>query len=215
VQLVAPGSTQDLQAQIASLKEENRELSRANDTLKAASTFLGQSSTANSTHSRAPDLVKRRFVADPPNQLWVSDFTSGSTWEGFVYVAFIVDVYSRMVVGWRVSMTMTAKLVTDALEHAVWTRKRPVVGAIDRHPQPHPRCDAKHRSIQSPELGSLVIGRARRDYVRQWFRSEPIPSMWLSIMSPALRYNPFGAPTPSGVPVKIRSPVCNVKMLDR
>jgi Integrase core domain len=153
VQLVAPGSTQDLQAQIASLKEENRELSRANDTLKAASTFLGQSSTANSTHSRAPDLVKRRFVADPPNQLWVSDFTSGSTWEGFVYVAFIVDVYSRMVVGWRVSMTMTAKLVTDALEHAVWTRKRPVVGAIDRHPQPHPRCDAKHRSIQSPEFG--------------------------------------------------------------
>jgi putative transposase len=85
---------------------------------------------ADATHSRAPDLVKRRFVANRPNQLWVSDFTYVSTWEGFVYVAFIVDVYSRMVVGWRVSTTMTAKLVTDALEHAVWTRKTKLDGVI-------------------------------------------------------------------------------------
>ena len=85
---------------------------------------------AGSSHSRAPDLVKRRFVADRPNQLWVSDFTYVSTWEGFVYVSFIVDVYSRMVVGWRVSTTMTAKLVTDALEHAVWTRKTQLTGLV-------------------------------------------------------------------------------------
>jgi putative transposase len=85
---------------------------------------------ADSTHSRAPDLVKRRFVAERPNQLWVSDFTYVSTWDGFVYVAFIVDVFSRMVVGWRVSTTMTAKLVTDALEHAVWTRKTLLTGLV-------------------------------------------------------------------------------------
>ncbi len=79
---------------------------------------------------RAPDLVKRRFVADRPNQLWVSDFTYVSTWSGFVYVAFIVDVYSRMVVGWRVSTTMTTSLVMDALEHAIWTRKTVLKGVI-------------------------------------------------------------------------------------
>jgi putative transposase len=85
------------------------------------------------SHPRAPDLVKRRFVADRPNQLWVSDFTYVSTWSGFVYVAFIVDVYSRMIVGWRVSTTMTTSLVMDALEHAIWTRKATLIGGVIAH----------------------------------------------------------------------------------
>ena len=58
---------------------------------------------------RAPDLVQRRFRADRPNELWVSDLTYLPTWSGFAYAAFIVDVYSRRVVGWRVGATMTAE----------------------------------------------------------------------------------------------------------
>jgi putative transposase len=81
-------------------------------------------------NGRAPDLVKRRFVAERPNQLWVSDFTYVSTWSGFVYVAFILDVYSRLIVGWRVSTTMTTDLVAHALGHALWTRKTGVEGVI-------------------------------------------------------------------------------------
>jgi putative transposase len=74
--------------------------------------------------------VKRAFVADRPDRLWVSDFIYVSTWSGFVYVAFIVDVYARVVVGWRVSTTMTTNLVMDALEQALWTRRRPLQGLV-------------------------------------------------------------------------------------
>lgn len=62
------------------------------------------------------DLVKRQFTAERPNQLWVADFTFASTWQGFAYVAFIVDVYSRFIVGWRVSRHMRTEFVLDALE---------------------------------------------------------------------------------------------------
>ena len=72
---------------------------------------------------RPLDLVQRRFVADRPNQLWVADFTYVATWTGFVYVAFVVDVFSRMIVGWRVSSSMSADLTLDALEQALWARK--------------------------------------------------------------------------------------------
>ena len=61
---------------------------------------------AETLDPRAPDLVHRRFVADRPNQLWVSDFTYVFTWSGFAYVAFTVDVYSRLVVGWRATTSM-------------------------------------------------------------------------------------------------------------
>jgi transposase InsO family protein len=58
---------------------------------------------ADTNAHRPADLVERKFVAERPNQLWVADFTYVATWRGFVYVAFDIDVYSRMVVGWRVS----------------------------------------------------------------------------------------------------------------
>ena len=61
-------------------------------------------------------------MAERPNQLWVADFTYVATWRGFVYVAFVIDVYSRMLVGWRVSTSMKADLVLDALEQAVHAR---------------------------------------------------------------------------------------------
>ena len=72
---------------------------------------------------RPRDLVKRQFTADRPNRLWVADFTFVSTWQGFAYVAFIVDVYSRFIVGWRVSRHMRTEFVLDALEQALHARR--------------------------------------------------------------------------------------------
>ena len=72
---------------------------------------------------RPLDLVKREFHADRPNQLWVADFTYVATRKGFVYVAFVIDVFARMIVGWRVLRTMCAELTLDALEQALWVRK--------------------------------------------------------------------------------------------
>lgn len=71
---------------------------------------------------RPADLVQRQFVADRPNQLWVADITYVATWRGFAYVAFVTDVFSRHIVGWRVSSSMRTDLVLDALEQAVWAR---------------------------------------------------------------------------------------------
>ncbi|MNF88209.1 Integrase core domain protein [compost metagenome] len=86
------------------------------------------------------DLVKRAFTAERPNQLWVADFTFVSTWQGFAYVAFIIDVYSRFIVGWRVSRHMRTDFVLDALEQALHTR------------QP-----AAHRLIHHSDRGSQYL----------------------------------------------------------
>jgi putative transposase len=74
-------------------------------------------------HVRAPDLVNRDFTAPRPDALWVADFTYCSTWSGVVYVAFIIDVYSRRLVGWKAARSMTTALVLDALNMAAWTRR--------------------------------------------------------------------------------------------
>jgi len=81
--------------------------------------------------SRAADLVNRRFLAQRPNQLWVCDFTYVATWSGFAYTAFVTDVHSRMIVGWRTAASMTANLVVDALNMAIFSRRqRPLRGLI-------------------------------------------------------------------------------------
>jgi transposase InsO family protein len=69
------------------------------------------------------DRVNRQFNSDRPNQLWVSDFTYVSTWQGWLYVAFVIDVFARRIVGWRVSTTMTTDFVLDALEQALYARQ--------------------------------------------------------------------------------------------
>ena len=69
------------------------------------------------------DLVNRQFKADRPNQLWVSDFTYVSTWQGWLYVAFVIDVFARYIVGWRVSSSMSTDFVLDALEQALYARQ--------------------------------------------------------------------------------------------
>lgn len=73
---------------------------------------------------RAADLVRRRFSRPTPDRLWVTDFTYVPTWSGMVYVAFVIDVYSRRILGWRAATSMRTELVLDALEQAVWTRTR-------------------------------------------------------------------------------------------
>jgi transposase InsO family protein len=72
--------------------------------------------------SRPQDLVDRQFTATRPNQLWVSDFTYVATWRGFVYVAFVIDVFARRIVGWRVASSLHTDFVLDALEQAIYDR---------------------------------------------------------------------------------------------
>jgi putative transposase len=72
--------------------------------------------------SRPPDLVRREFRAERPNQLWVADLTYVATWAGFVYVAFVIDVFARSIVGWRVSSSLRSDLALDALEQALHAR---------------------------------------------------------------------------------------------
>ena len=83
------------------------------------------------------DLVNRQFLALRPNQLWVADITYVATWRGFVYVAFVIDVFSRYIVGWRVLKSMQTDLVLDALEQALWARGKPtgVIHHSDRGSQ--------------------------------------------------------------------------------
>jgi len=78
---------------------------------------------ANDTAARPPDLVEREFHATRPNQLWVADITYVATWAGFVYVAFVIDVFSRCIVGWRVSTSLRSDLALDALEQALHARR--------------------------------------------------------------------------------------------
>jgi putative transposase len=73
---------------------------------------------------RPADLVRRQFSPARPDRLWVADFTYVPTWTGMVYVAFVIDAYSRRILGWRAARSMKTALVLDALEQALWTRQR-------------------------------------------------------------------------------------------
>ncbi len=86
---------------------------------------------SDDTAARPADLVQRNFTAQRPNQLWVADLTYVATWQGFVYVAFITDVFSRKIVGWRVSNSLRSDLALDALEQAL--HARPDLGGLVHH----------------------------------------------------------------------------------
>jgi transposase InsO family protein len=92
---------------------------------------------ADDSADRPPDRVNRQFRASRPNQLWVADFTYVATWSGFVYVAFVIDVFARRIIGWRAARSMQTDLVLDALEQALWCRSgaRGVVVHSDRGSQ--------------------------------------------------------------------------------
>ena len=82
---------------------------------------------------RAPDLLHRDFTATRPNERWVTDFTYCSTWSGIVYVAFIIDIYSRRIVGWKAARSMTTPLVLDALNMAAWARRHVDIEGVICH----------------------------------------------------------------------------------
>ena len=86
---------------------------------------------ADEAAGRPADLVDRDFTAAHPNQLWVADLTYVATWAGFVYVALVIDVFSRMIVGWRVSRSLCSDLALDALEQALWAR--PEISQLIHH----------------------------------------------------------------------------------
>lgn len=83
--------------------------------------------------TRPADLVERNFTAATPNRLWVADLTYVTTWTGFVYVAFVTDVFSRFIVGWRVSNSLHSDLALDALEMAIWRRQRQDLTGLVHH----------------------------------------------------------------------------------
>jgi transposase InsO family protein len=85
------------------------------------------------TAARPADLVDRRFTATRPNQLWVADFTYVATWCGFVYVAFVIDVFARRIVGWRVSSSLRTDFVFDALDQAIYERCGDAIGDLVHH----------------------------------------------------------------------------------
>jgi putative transposase len=82
---------------------------------------------------RPADLVDRNFTAPAPNRLWVTDLTYVATWAGFCYVAFVIDAFSRMIVGWRVSTSLRTDLALDALEMAIWTRQGAMLDGLVHH----------------------------------------------------------------------------------
>jgi putative transposase len=84
--------------------------------------------------ARPTDLVGRNFTAAAPNRLWVADLTYVGTWTGFVYAAFVIDVYSRRILGWRCAGHLRTDLALDALEMAIWTRQREQAGEQDGDP---------------------------------------------------------------------------------
>jgi putative transposase len=90
--------------------------------------------TQSSPEAQPPaDLVDRHFTATRPNQLWVGDFTYVATWRGFVYVAFVIDVFARRIVGWRVSSSLATDFVLDALEQAIYERCGPTMSGLIHH----------------------------------------------------------------------------------
>ncbi|MDO0929963.1 IS3 family transposase [Streptomyces sp. TG1A-8] len=98
---------------------------------------------------RAPDRVDRDFVATAPNRCWVADFTHVATWAGVVYVAFVVDTFSRRIVGWSAATSKETQLVLDALEMALWQR--------DRDERPHIRGELIHHSDAGSQYTSFKL----------------------------------------------------------
>jgi len=82
---------------------------------------------------RPADLVNRDFTAPGPNRLWVADLSYVATWSGFAYVAFVIDAHSRFIVGWRASASLRTDLALDALEMAIWARRRSSLGGLVHH----------------------------------------------------------------------------------
>jgi len=92
-----------------------------------------RTTVASELSPRPGDLVERVFAASAPNRLWLADITYVSTWSGFCYTAFVIDAFSRAIVGWRVSSSLRAELALDALEMAIWSRRSADLAGLVHH----------------------------------------------------------------------------------
>ena len=109
-----------------------------------------RTTTPDAAAARPADLVERNFSAQRPNQLWVADLTYVATWSGFVYVALVVDAFSRFIVGWQASRSLRTDLALDALEMAIWRRQAQLEGLVhhsDRGSQPRFKGSSQHRLL--------------------------------------------------------------------
>lgn len=165
---------------MARLKRENAELRRANEILKgvavarctverlmrelvlsgAVRSRRVRTTIRDDGHERARDLLRRDFTAPSPNRRWVADFAYVATWDGIVYVAFVVDIYSRATVGWSAATNKRTQFVLNAVETAQWRRNRdgrPVGKGLIHHSDAGSQGEFS-RSSQRPVEGSLILG---------------------------------------------------------
>jgi transposase InsO family protein len=115
---------------------------------------------------RAPDLLRRDFTATRPNHKWVADFTYCSTWSGVVYVAFVIDVFSRRIVGWKASRSMTAALVVDALNMAAWVRRGVKLDGLICHSDAGGQYTSIAYTDHLDDIGGCTLDRHRRRQLR-------------------------------------------------
>jgi putative transposase len=109
-----------------------------------------KTTTADPAAARPADLVERNFSASRPNQLWVADLTYVATWSGFVYVALVIDAFSRFIVGWQAARCLRTDLALDALEMAIWRRQAQLDGLVhhsDRGSQGGFNWSSQHRLL--------------------------------------------------------------------
>jgi putative transposase len=129
-----------------------------------------RTTTADAAAARPADLLERDFNPPAPNRAWVADFTYVPTWSGMVYVAFVIDAYSRRILGWRAASSMRTELVLDALEQAIWTRQQAGIsdlGGLVHHTDAGiaVHLDRVHRAPR-PGRGD-ALGRLGRRCLRQ------------------------------------------------
>ena len=139
-------------------RDQVARLMRAQDIRGASRSKKRFTTRSDPAQVRAPDLVNRDFTATRPNHKWVADFTYCSTWSGIVYVAFIIDVFSRRIVGWKASRTMTIPLVLDALNMAAWTRRGVALDGLICHSDAGSQAGF-NRSSQHFDDGGVWWGR--------------------------------------------------------
>jgi putative transposase len=156
----------------AQLKREERRVARC--TVERLMRGLGlrgvlrgkrgvRTTVADTVAARPADLVRRRFRAEAPNELWVADLTYVPTYAGWVYAAFISDVYSRFVVGWQVSQSLRAELALDALEMALWRRQRRLRTGLVHHSDRGVQYLAIRYSERLAEAGAVASVGSRGD----------------------------------------------------
>ena len=122
-----------------------------------------RTTVAAAVAARPGDLVERRFTAPAPNRLWVADITYISTWTGFAYAAFIIDAFSRRIVGWRVATTLRTELVLDALEMAIWARAGADLSGLVHHADRGVQYLAIRYSERLADIGALASVGSRGD----------------------------------------------------